>query len=163
MNLLFLNFLLLSISLLRVSAKPFFNDTAVKYDFDVSCFRGSDRFPAISYEDCKPLITHLESFTEFKSYEGRDFPKTYTVPEAPRCLVVIHAAWKMRDALKGSEFGTAAARVLHECEARPPARAYSFGGFVGFRPRWHAEVRAVAKGAGTNQTLVMDSPDVAVD
>lgn len=163
MNLLPLAFLPLSIILLEVSARPSLNTTAAKNDFDVSCFRESKRFPAISYAACAPLITYLESFIEVQIYSGVDFPQTYRVREAPRCFVLIQTGRVVRDAFEGSEFGTAAARVLNECEARSPELAYSFGGFVSFRPRWFAEVRAVKEGAGTNLTLAMHPPDVAVD
>lgn len=163
MNLLPIAFLLLSIVLHKVSARPSLNTTTAKNDFDVTCFRESERFSAVSYEVCEPLITYLESFTGVQDYSGLDFPQTYNVREAPRCQVIIHTGRVVRDAFEGSEFGTAAARVLHECELRVPERAFSFGGFVGFRPKWFAEVRAVKIGVGINQTLVTHPPDVAVE
>ena len=163
MNFLLLYFLLFSIMLLVASARPSFNTTATNHDFDITCFRQSERFPAISEEVCEPLLQYLESFIEVQLYSGLDFPQTYNVREAPRCFVIIHAGRVVRDAFRGSEFGTAARKVLTECEAREPDRSFSFGGFMGFRPRWIAEVKAVATGAETNQTLVMHPPDVAVE
>ena len=163
MNVLPLGFLLLSIILLKVSARPSLNATAAKSDVDVTCFRESQRFSAISYEACEPLVTYLESFTHIQEFSGLDFPQTYNVREAPRCQVIIHTARVVREAFAGSEFGTAAGRVLNECASRTPERIFSFGGFVVFRPRWHAEVRAVRTGVGINQTLVTHPPDVAIE
>lgn len=170
MHLLPLTFLLLSAIVPKASARPSLNTTAANDDYDVTCFLPRGGFPAVSEEVCEPLLQHLESFTDALTFEGIDFPQTYTVRGAPRCLVIIEASRQAKDFFPGSEFGTAARRVLTECESRVSERAFSYGGFASFRPSrsWYAEVKGrdsseMERGAGTNQTLIMHPPDVAVD